>query len=50
MYVLLGGVLGEGRDGKVKYEGGSRRYVLVKEVMGVEEVRRMVKETVRSDK
>ena len=35
---------------KVKYGGGSRRYVLANEVMGMEEVHRMVKETVGGDK
>ena len=46
----MGGVLEEYGNGKVKYEGGSRRYVLAKEVMGMEEVHRMVKETIGSDK
>ena len=46
----MGEVLDECENGEVKYEGGSRRYVLAKEVMGMEEVHRMVKETVGSDK
>ncbi|KAJ8425186.1 hypothetical protein Cgig2_004690 [Carnegiea gigantea] len=47
---VMGGVLEEGGNGKEKSEGGSRRYVPVKEVMGVEEVHRMVKEAVGSHK
>ncbi|KAJ8445686.1 hypothetical protein Cgig2_026013 [Carnegiea gigantea] len=39
-----------GGNGKEKFEGGSRRYVLVKEVMGVEEVHRMAKEDIYSHK
>ena len=47
---IMGGVLEECGNGKVKYKGGSKRHVLVKEVMKVEEVHRMVKEIVGSDK
>ena len=39
----------EGGNGKVKYEGGSRRYVLVKEVREVEDIHRIVKETTSND-
>ena len=42
-------MLEEAGDGKVTYEGWSKKNMLVKEGMGVKEVRRVVKETIRGD-
>ena len=36
----------DGGDGKMRYNGGSRKCVLVLEGMGVEELREMVRKTV----
>ncbi|KAJ8425801.1 hypothetical protein Cgig2_023734 [Carnegiea gigantea] len=49
MYVLWGGMLAESGDGKVTYEGGSRKCMEVKEGMGVEELMKMVGEMTGSD-
>ncbi|KAJ8438232.1 hypothetical protein Cgig2_028135 [Carnegiea gigantea] len=43
------GVFEESRDGKATYEGGLRNYMLMKEGMGIEEVRTLAKEAVGSD-
>ena len=48
MYVLCGGVVEEGGDGKLTSEGGSRKCMLVKDRMGVE-VQRIVMENIGSD-
>ncbi|KAJ8439630.1 hypothetical protein Cgig2_021006 [Carnegiea gigantea] len=48
-YVLWGGMLAKSGDGKVTYEGGSRKCMVVKEGMGVEELMKMVREMTRSD-
>ncbi|KAJ8419354.1 hypothetical protein Cgig2_016510 [Carnegiea gigantea] len=49
MYVLWGGMLAESKDGKVTYEGGSRKCMVVKEGMGVEELMKMVREMTGTD-
>ena len=46
VYVLWGGVLEAGAEGKMVYNGGSRKCMVVRDGMGVEELRGMVKETV----
>jgi len=46
VYVLWGGVLEAGAEGKMVYNGGSRKCMVVQDGMGVEELRGMVKETV----
>ena len=38
----MGGKLEDGEDGKVTYEGGSTKCVVLEKGMGVEEVQRMV--------
>ena len=43
---VMGGVLEKGGDGKVTYEGGLRKCMLVKEEVGVKEVQRMVLESI----
>jgi len=48
VYVLWGGVVEDGGEGKMVYNGGSRKCVVVREGMGVEELRGMVEETVRA--
>ena len=45
---LWGGVVEDGGEGKMVYNGGSRKCVVVREGMGVEELRGMVEETVRA--
>ena len=45
----MGGGLKEGEYGKVTYVGGSRKYIVVKEGMRLEEVRSMVAEITDSD-
>ncbi|KAJ8436383.1 hypothetical protein Cgig2_032204 [Carnegiea gigantea] len=47
--LLEGGVLAQNGKGKVTYEGGSKRCMVVKEGMGVEEVIRIVKEVTGID-
>ena len=42
-------MLEEGGNEKATYERGSRKYIRVKEGMGVEEVQTLVKEAVSSD-
>ena len=42
-------MLEEGRDGKVTHEEGLRKWMPVKEGIGVEEVRTLMKEVVGSD-
>ncbi|KAJ8450566.1 hypothetical protein Cgig2_020203 [Carnegiea gigantea] len=49
MYVLWGEMLVENGDEKVTYEGGSRKCMMVKEGMGVEELMKMVREMTGSD-
>jgi len=41
-----GGVVEDGGEWKMRYNGGSRKCLLVREGMGVEELREMVRETV----
>jgi len=36
----------DGGEGKIRYDGGSRKCVVVRERMGVEELRGLVRETV----
>ncbi|KAJ8420421.1 hypothetical protein Cgig2_012534 [Carnegiea gigantea] len=43
MYILWGGMAAQSKEGKVTYEGRSRKCIVVKEGMGVKEVIRMVK-------
>jgi len=40
------GVLEDGGEGKIRHDGGSRKCMLEREEMGVEKLRRMVRETV----
>ncbi|KAJ8420592.1 hypothetical protein Cgig2_032290 [Carnegiea gigantea] len=49
VYVLWGGTLAESGDGKVTYEDGSRKCMVVKEEMGVEELIKMVREMTGTD-
>ncbi|KAJ8428373.1 hypothetical protein Cgig2_012520 [Carnegiea gigantea] len=49
MYVLWGGMVVQSAHGKVTYKGGSRKCMVVKGGMWVEEVIRMVKEIARTD-
>ena len=44
VYVLWGGQMEEGGDGKVTYMGGSKKCVVLKEGARIEEVRRVVTE------
>jgi len=46
--IYYGGVVEDGREGKMRYNGGLRKCVLVWEGMGVEELREMVRKTVRA--
>jgi len=46
VYVLWGGVVEDGGEGKMRYNGGSRKCVVVREGVGVKELREMVRETV----
>jgi len=46
VYVLWGDVVEDGGEGKMVYNGGSRKCVVVRKGMGVEELREMVQETV----
>jgi len=46
---VMGGMLGESGDRQVTYEGGSRRCMVVKEVVREEEVHRLVMETTGRD-
>ena len=46
VYVLWGGVLEAGAEGKMVYNGGSRKCMVVRDGMGVEELRGMVQEKV----
>ena len=46
MYVLWGGVVEDAGEGKIRYNGGSRKCVLAREGMGVEELKLIVRETV----
>jgi len=39
----MGGVVEDGRGGKIRNDGGSRNCVLVREGMGVEEFRGLVR-------
>ena len=49
MYVLWGAMLAESGDGKVTYEGGSRKCVVMKEGMVVKELMKMVREMTGCD-
>ena len=49
MYFLYGRMVAQSREGKVIYEGGSRKCMVVKEGMGVEEVIGMIKEITGTD-
>jgi len=42
----MGSVVEDGDEGKIRYNGGSRKCVLVREGMRVEELRGLVQETV----
>ncbi|KAJ8449683.1 LOW QUALITY PROTEIN: hypothetical protein Cgig2_001339 [Carnegiea gigantea] len=46
---FVGGMLVESRDGKVTYEGGSRKCMVVREGMGAKQLLKMVREITRSD-
>jgi len=46
VYVLWGGVFEDGAEGKMVYKGGSRKCMVVRDGMGVEELRGMIQETV----
>ncbi|KAJ8424605.1 hypothetical protein Cgig2_014409 [Carnegiea gigantea] len=50
MYVLWGGMVVESGDGKVTYEGGSRKCMVVREGTGAEELFKMVRKMTGSDK
>jgi len=43
---IMGGVMEDGGEEKMRYNGGSRKCMLVREGMGVEELREMVRKTV----
>jgi len=40
----MGGVVEDGGKGKIRYDGGSRKCVLVRDGMGVEELRSLLRE------
>jgi len=42
----MGGVVEDGGEGKIRYNGGSKKCVLVREGMGLDDLREMVQETV----
>ena len=44
-----GGMLAKSRDGKVTYEGESRKCMVMKEGIGVEELMKMLREMIGSD-
>jgi len=44
--MCYGGVVEDGEEGKMRYNGGSRKCMLMQEGMGVEELRKMIRETV----
>jgi len=46
VYVQWGGVAEDVGKGKIRYNGGARKCVLVREGVGVEELKEMVRDTV----
>ena len=46
VYVLWGGVVEDAGEGRISYNGGSRKCAMVREGMGVEEVKEVVRKTV----
>jgi len=44
--MYYGGVVEDGREGKIRYNGRSKKCVVAREGMGVEDLRKMVRETV----